>query len=164
MPLLWLFSFFYNYPYLEPFGGSLSTILIALLFYTPLFNPGRIYYKDNLLFSESDNFHTTGANGTTLQANKKNEVSFQRFSGSKTVYIFEADGNTQLSFSWNMSVEQGQFKVVLIDLKNSKIIETICDGTSEGKKDNYNLVTGEYRIKFVGDNAKLTGQFYIEQK
>lgn len=142
----------------------IALVLIALLFYTPLFNPGRIYYKDNLLFSESDNFHSTGANGTTLQANQKNEFSFQGFSGSKTVYIFETDDNTQLAFSWNINVEQGQFKVVLIDLKNSKVIETICDGTSEGKKDNYNLVTGEYRIKFVGDSAKLAGQFYIEQK
>lgn len=142
----------------------IALVLIALLFYTPLFNPGRTYYKDNLLFSESDNFHSTGTNGTTLQENQKNEFSFQRFSGAKTVYIFETEDNTQLSFSWDISVEQGQFKVVLIDLKNSKIIETICDGTSEDKKDNYNLATGEYRIKFVGDNAKLAGQFYIELK
>lgn len=142
----------------------IALVLIVLLFFTPLFNPGRAYYKNNFLFCESDNFHGTGINGTPLQVNLKNDFSFQRFSGSKTVYIFEAEDTLQLSFSWDIRVEQGQFKVVLLDLKNSKIIETICDGTSEGKKDNYNLVTGEYRIKFVGNNAKLAGQFYIEQK
>lgn len=142
----------------------IALALFALLFYAPIFNPGRVYYNDNLLLSENDNYHSTGTNGATLQANQQNEFSFQSFSGSKTAYIFEMKDSTQLSFSWDISVEQGQFKVVLVDLKNLEIIEVICDGTAAGKKDNYNLATGEYRIKFVGNNAKLTGQFYIEQR
>lgn len=142
----------------------IALTLIALLFYAPVFNPGRIYYNDNLLLSEIDNYHSTGTNGVTLQANQQNEFSFQSFSGSKTAYIFEMKNHTQLSFSWDISVEQGQFKVILVDLKNLEIIEVICDGTAAGKRDNYNLATGEYRIKLVGDNSKLAGQFYIEQK
>lgn len=65
----------------------IALVLIALLFYTPLFNHGRVYYKDNLLFSESDNFHTTGAEGTTLQRNKKTKSVFKGFLALKP-FIF----------------------------------------------------------------------------
>lgn len=60
---------------------------------------------------------------------------------------------------WTRAIQSG-----LSRFKNSEIIEVICDGTAAGKRDNYNLATGEYRIKLVGDNSKLAGQFYIEQK
>lgn len=145
---------------------SISCAVIAiffaiLLFYTPLFNPGRIYYDDNLLLNENDNYQCSMTNGMSIIPNSKNEFSLESFSGMRTGYTFQANADIQLSFSWNINVKSGNFKIVLIDLENSKIETVICDGTGSNNIDNYELSSGEYRIRFVGDRATVNGQFYI---
>ena len=71
--------------------------------------------------------------------------------------------DTQISISWDINVKHGNFKIVLVDLENSKIELVICDGTDRNRIDSYLLSAGEYRIRFVGDRANLNGEFYISQ-
>ncbi len=83
--------------------------------------------------------------------------------GMRTVYSFQTSTDMQLSFLWDINVRSGNFKIVLVDLENSKIETVICDGTSNNSIDNYKVSAGEYRIRFVGDRANINGKFYISQ-
>ena len=81
----------------------------------------------------------------------------------RTVYTFVSNVDTQISISWDINVKHGNFKIVLVDIENSKIEMVICDGTDSNRIDSYELSAGEYRIRFVGDGANLNGEFYISQ-
>jgi hypothetical protein len=60
-----------------------------------------------------------------------------------------------------INVKSGNFKIILADLENAKVETVICDGTGSDNIDNYRLPAGEYFIRFVGDRAKINGQFYF---
>jgi hypothetical protein len=60
-----------------------------------------------------------------------------------------------------INVKSGNFKIILADLENAKVETVICDGTGSDSIDNYRLPAGEYFIRFVGDRAKINGQFYF---
>lgn len=141
----------------------IAILLLILLLYTPLFNPGRIYYNNHFLLNKDDNYQCSATNGMPIILNGKNEFSFGHFSGMRTAYVFQASTGMQLSFSWDINVRSGNFKIVLIDLENSKIETVICDGTGSNSIDNYKLSAGEYSIRFVGDRANINGKFYISQ-
>lgn len=138
----------------------LAILLFILLFYSPLFNPGHIYYNDDLLFNEEDNYQCSVTNGISITPNHKNKISFENFSGMRTVYTFGINVDTQILISWDINVKRGNFKIVLVDLENSSIEMVICDGT-DSNSISYELSAGEYRIRFVGDRANLNGEFYI---
>ncbi len=141
--------------------AMLAILLLILLFYTPLFNPGRIYYDNDLLFNENDNYQCSATNGTLITPNHENKISSENFSGMRTVYTFVSNVDTQISISWDINVKHGNFKIVLVDLENSKIELVICDGTDSNRIDSYLLSAREYQIRFVGDRANLNGEFYI---
>ena len=133
-----------------------AAVLCVLLFQSPLFNPGRIYYNDNLLVRENDNYHAINSVGGS-----EGRFSLERVSGSRTIKTINVAEGESLSYTWDVLVERGKFKIVLVDTQGAKIIETICDGSGKGSVDDYILPAGEYRVKFVGDNAAVEGQFTI---
>ena len=141
----------------------IAILLFILLLYTPLFNPGRIYYNNHFLLNEDDNYQCYAANGMSIILNDENEFSLEHFSGMRTVYSFQTSTDMQLSFSWDINVRSGNFKIVLVDLENSKIETVICDGTGNNSIDNYKVSAGEYRIRFVRNKANINGKFYISQ-
>lgn len=143
--------------------AMLAILLFILLFYTPLFNPGRIYYDNDLLLNAHDNYQCSATYGMSITPNHENKISSENFSGMRTVYAFVLNVDTQISISWDINVKHGNFKIVLVDLENSKIEMVICDGTDSNSIENYELSAGEYRIRFVGDRANLNGDFYISQ-
>lgn len=143
--------------------AMLAILLFILFFYTPLFNPGRIYYDIDLLLNEDDNYHCSATNGMLIIPDHENKISSENFSGMRTVYTFVSNVDTQISISWDINVKHGNFKIVLVDIENSKIEMVICDGTDSNRIDSYELSAGEYRIRFVGDGANLNGEFYISQ-
>ena len=143
--------------------AMLAILLFILFFYTPLFNPGRIYYDIDLLLNEDDNYHCSATNGMLITPDHENKISSENFSGMRTVYTFVSNVDTQISISWDINVKHGNFKIVLVDIENSKIEMVICDGTDSNRIDSYELSAGEYRIRFVGDGANLNGEFYISQ-
>ena len=71
--------------------------------------------------------------------------------------------NGSLSYSWDVYVERGRFKIILFDIGSQKILETICDGSSNGNSEIHNLPNGEYCIKFVGDKAAVSGKFSLTE-
>lgn len=140
----------------------IAIIICVLLFQSPTFNPGRIYYNDNLLYKEIDNIHAKNWKSNKTQDDKVIEFSIGDFSGMRTVHKFEVTENQNLSisYSWNVTVEKGNFKIVLIDISNSKV-EVLCEGSGNGSISNLSLQSGKYRIKFVGDKTAVNGEFTL---
>ena len=140
-----------------------AAVLCVFLFQSPLFNPGRIYYNDNLLVKENESYHAIKSVGVPISEGSEGSFSIGRFSGSRTINIIHVNEGESLSYTWDVLVERGKFKIILVDTQNAKIIETICEGSEKGSMDDYNLPAGEYRVKFVGDNATVEGVFSITQ-
>lgn len=134
-----------------------AIILCVCLVNTSLFNPGRIYNNEKLLACESDSYHQTQA----VIKNSDGQFSFERLSGSQTVEIINSDAISSLSFEWDVVVEKGYFKIVLVDIKNESVVETICEGTGSGYIEVLDLPAGAYRVKFVGNNATAKGEFNL---
>ncbi len=144
------------------FSIMIAILLCVLLFKSPIFNPESSYYNDNLLYNEFDNIHTKNWKSNKTQDDKMIAFSIGDFSGVRTVYKFEVteNQNRSISYSWNVTVEKGNFKIVLIDITNSKV-EVLCEGSGNGSINNHSLQSGEYRIKFVGDKTAVNGEFTL---
>ncbi len=140
-----------------------AAVLCFLRFYLPVFNPGHIFYDNNLLLSEIDRYHSEKAVQMPFGGDSEGNFSFGKFSGAKTVKTIMLHENGSLFYSWDVYVERGHFKIVLIDIENQKILETICDGSSNGNSEIHNLPNGEYCIKFAGDQAAVSGKFSITE-
>lgn len=140
-----------------------AAVLCVLLFRSPIFNPGRIYYDDDLLLKENETYHAIKSVGPPISEGSEGRFSFERFAGSRTINIIHANDGEGLTYTWDVLVEHGKFKIVLVDTQNAKIIETICEGSGKGIANNDNLPAGEYRVKFVGDNATVEGIFSVIQ-
>lgn len=140
-----------------------AAVLCFLLFYLPVFNPGYIFYHNNLLLRETDSYHSEKSVQMLFDKDSEKNFSFGKFSGVKTVKTMMPDENGRLFYSWDVHVERGHFKVVLIDIENQRILETICDGSGNGNSEIHNLPHGEYCIKFVGDKATVSGKFSITE-
>jgi len=135
--------------------------LVFILSATTVFNPGQIYDNDRLIIEEEDRYHAVNFNCSPISENVETDFSFAPFSGSKTIHIFEIDSEGSLIYSWNMIVNKGQFKVVLVNIEKQQVIEIMFEGTGNGKNE-VNLPQGEYRIKFVGNKATAKGQIKID--
>lgn len=133
----------------------IAVLLCFFLLNTSVFNPSQIYDNERLLASESDNYHETQG----VIKNPDGQFSFGKFSGSRTVEIINLDAISDLSFEWNIVVEKGSFKIVLVDIRNEKVVETICEGSDIGNVEVLDLPPGAYRVKFAGKNATAKGEF-----
>ena len=122
----------------------LAAILCYILTSFPIFNPGIIYRNDSLIVRETDNYHM--ANGITGAFDENGIINFsiKSFSGSRTIRILDIGEGENLSCAWEIAVSRGQFKLVLIDIGNGKIVETICEGSGIGNINDYELSSGEY--------------------
>lgn len=140
-----------------------AAVLSFLLFYLPVFNPGRIFYDNKLLLSETDRYHSERAIQMSFDGESEGNFSYGKFSGAKTIKTIILHENGSLSYSWDVYVERGRFKIILIDIENQNILETICDGSSNGNSEIHNLPNGEYCIKFAGDKAAVSGKFSLTE-
>ena len=133
-----------------------AVILCVVLFRSPVFNPGRAYTNNALLFEEQERYHNTRS--TVSPVNDGTQTfSIERFSGVRTIRVMDATDGTHLSYAWDITVNSGKFKIVLIDMDKVKLAEIICEGSGSGTVDDYLMTSGDYRIKFVGDGANVEG-------
>ena len=88
-----------------------AALLSFLLFYLPAFNPGRIFYDNNLLLSKTDRYHSERAFQMSFDGESEGNFSYGNFSGAKTVKTIMFHENGSLSYSWDVYVERGRFKI-----------------------------------------------------
>lgn len=140
----------------------IAIFLCIILFQSTTFNSGRIYHNENLLIKEFDTYHCNNWKTNKIQEENMIEFSIGRFSGVRTVKKFEVteNQNHSLSYSWDMTVDNGNFKIVLVDITNSNV-EVLCEDSGNGSFSNLSLPSGDYCIKFVGDNATANGKFIL---
>ena len=60
-----------------------------------------------------------------------------------------------------MEVFKGEFKIVLVDIDNEIVIETIFDDETNVSLDKHKLAYGNYAIKAIGTKAKIEGDFTL---
>lgn len=89
----------------------LAAVLCFLRFYLPVFNPGHIFYDNNLLLSEIDRYHSEKAVQMPFGGDSEGNFSFGKFSGAKTVKTIMLHENGSLFYSWDVYVERGRFKI-----------------------------------------------------
>lgn len=81
------------------------------------------------------------------------EIEFS-FSGQDILWKIVADEDTKMSFSYNMKISEGNFKVILVSEKKEifTILENIDEDEMEGTY-SLEIPKGENMIKIVGNKA-----------
>lgn len=84
---------------------------------------------------------------------KQAEIEFS-FSGHDILWKIVADEDTKMSFSYNMKISEGNFKIILVSEKEEilTILENIDEDEIEGTY-SLEIPKGENMIKIVGNKA-----------
>jgi hypothetical protein len=131
----------------------ISLLLISLMLYLTGCSVSdyqkSIYDDDSKIASQADSYNFRSRSGNT--SNEKTEVKFGAFYGADTLWTINANKDSVLTVEYDVKLEKGDFKVVLIDPDN-KII-AIVSGQKAGEQE-VKVKSGNSRIKIVGKNAK----------
>lgn len=91
--------------------------------------------------------------------NNETDIKFTSFTGSETIYKFKADEENNITFNFNSTINNGDFKVVLITPEDEII--NIIYGQEEGSE-TILLKKGISRMKLVGNKANGEINIYID--
>lgn len=106
-------------------------------------------YNNNDKIVQEDNNYTYVTSESTIK-NNEIQMKYSSFSGIDTICSLKAKEDTEVTFNYDSTVNNGKFKVVLINPKNE--VETILEGTEQRSK-TIKLTKGKYRFRNVGVNA-----------
>lgn len=99
---------------------------------------GKLFDDDQYIIAEGTSFSFFSKTGSDDQ------LQFEKFSGTYLLDSFA--GGSEIEIDLSIQINQGRFKVVLID-PNDQIFD-LTNGINK-----ISTIIGEYRIKMVGDNA-----------
>lgn len=116
-----------------------------------------VYNDDSKIVKQADSYNFRSRVGTTT--NEKSEIKFTTFYGMDTLWSIEAKEEAAITVEYELKIEKGNFKIVLIGPDNKVI--TITDGGKSGKQE-LKLQKGNSRIKIVGKDAKGQVKMYIK--
>ncbi|AQR91762.1 hypothetical protein [Clostridium saccharobutylicum] len=111
-------------------------------------NKNNMYNNNDKIVQEDNN--NTYVNCKSNIKNNEIEMKYSGFSGIDTICFLEVKEDTEITFDYDSTVNNGKFKAVLINPKNE--VETILEGTEQSSK-TIKLIKGEYRFRNVGANA-----------
>ena len=114
-------------------------------------------YNNHDKIVQEDNNYTYVTSGSTRE-NNEIEIKYSGFSGIDTICFLEAKEDTEITFNYDSTVDNGKFKAVLIDPNNEA--ENILEGTEQSNK-TIKLTKGKYDLKNVGANADGKIKIYI---
>ncbi|MDT3425735.1 dipeptidyl aminopeptidase/acylaminoacyl peptidase [Paenibacillus forsythiae] len=131
--------------------GALSAIL--LISGCGFINDGKdkMYESDTDIVQEGDSFSYISRTGSTTT--RIADLEFKGFSGTETIWIVDADKQTDLRIDYSLIVNKGEFKAVLVTPDGQ--VMKIAEGTGDGAGVK-TLEKGRSRIKFVG--ARTAGK------
>ncbi len=117
-------------------------------------------YNDNKIIAQESENHTHTTYNISNDSDNNIEFQYGGFSGVDTIWILKSKDDDEIIIDYNSKVNSGDFKAVLVNPE--KEVETILEGTDQGKK-TIKLTKGEYRFKFVGNNANGKVKLSITQ-
>lgn len=134
---------------------------IFLVLLICLFNLSKhnIYNNEKAISSKIDYYTATEFK---LFPDEENHwsISAENLSGAITIQSFSiAEKDEVISVSANIDVQKGNFKIVLVDTDNEILLETVLEGVKNCPLRNYRLTYGNYAIKVIGKEAKISGDF-----
>lgn len=99
----------------------------------------------------------------SISSHETKSFSFVQFSGIETVFTMYSVSQPVISCEWDVTVESGEFKIVLIDLNQKEIVKTICEGSGRGVLEDIELPSRsrKYIIRLVGHCADVSGKITI---
>ncbi len=99
----------------------------------------------------------------SVSSEETKTFSFVQFSGIKTVFTVGSIEKPVISCEWDVTVESGKFKIVLIDVAQKEIVQTICEGSGSGALEDIELPgsSRKYIIRLVGHFADASGKITI---
>lgn len=111
-------------------------------------NHENMYNNNDKIVQEDNNYNyiTFGNTGK----NNEIEIQYSGFSGIDTICFLESKEDTEITFNYDSTVDNGKFKVVLINPKNE--VESILEGTEKNSK-TIKLSKGKYSFRNVGANS-----------
>lgn len=112
-------------------------------------NNQKNMYNNNDKIVQVDNNYTYITCRNT-RSNNEIEIQYSGFSGIDTICFLEAKEDTEITFNYDSTVDNGKFKAVLVNTKNE--VETILEGTEQNSK-TIKLAKGKYSFRNVGANA-----------
>lgn len=135
-----------------------AIFLILVIF---LFNLSKhnIYNNEKAISSETDYYTATEFK---LFPDEENHwsISAENLSGAITIQSFSiTEKDEVISISANIDVQKGNFKIVLVDTDNEILLETVFDDVKSCPLKNYRVAYGNYAIKAVGKETKISGDF-----
>jgi hypothetical protein len=144
-------------------NGKLAvfSLLLSVVFYLTGCSVSKfqksVYNDDSKIVKQADSYNFRTRSGTT--ANEKTEIKFGTFYGMDTLWTIETKEEANVIIEYDIKLEKGNFKIVLIGPDNK--ISTIADSTKTGKQE-LKLQKGSSRIKIVGNDAKGEVKIYIK--
>ena len=134
-------------------------LLLILITYLRYISKHSIYDNEKVIANKEDYYSATEFQIFPFGENCWN-VSVEKLSGAITLQSFSiSESDEFISFSTNMEVLEGKFKMVLVDTDNEIILETVFDAGNNVPLDDCKLDYGNYAIKAVGIKAKIDGDF-----
>jgi|GEM_PF-2018913 len=128
--------------------GLIGLMVFVFLLFSCTTEYGRLFDNQTALLAEEDQYYYRIRNGNFAPG-----MEFRDYSGIDTVWILEAEKNSWFSCSYNLNIEKGQFKLILVTPTGE--IYNIAQ-RSEGEVKTYEIPAGINRIRIVG--AKTTGE------
>lgn len=123
--------------------------------------PEDYYFHDDWITEKDGDRDSVAWTAYSLSSDETKTFTFTKFSGIKTIYSLEKSSDAAFSCEWDVTLEDGKFKIVLIDVKEKKIIKTICEGSDSGNFSDLELPNGNYIIRFVGYCADVSGEIHF---
>ncbi|MBP3040535.1 hypothetical protein J9303_13675 [Bacillaceae bacterium Marseille-Q3522] len=109
-----------------------------------------MYDDNNKIAGEGDSFSYNSRTEPENESNLKIDVSYRGFYGTGTIWNLDAKEAGDITFTYDSTVNNGDFKAVLINPE--KEIENIFEGSQQGDK-TIKLTVGKYRLKIVCRDA-----------
>ena len=108
-----------------------------------------IYSDESKIINEADSYSYLIRTGSTKD--NISTVGFKTFNGMETIWTIDTEEEGTLTIEYNTVINQGKFKLVLIDSNNN--VQTIVEQDGSGTA-SIELKKGKSRLKIVGVDAQ----------
>ena len=111
----------------------------------------HVYDSDEAIISRADGMNSLLS--TETSNNRIYALEAKKFTGMRTVVTYTTQDS--LTFDFSLSIAEGRAKLVLVDAEK---VTVVIDHNFEGRLTVEGL-NGSYKLKIVGDAAKLVFEF-----